>query len=78
MMMKMLMKGGKKTGNNLEKYDRTMNLGELQSGLLEQDKEVLPQQASHLDQEQVAHHGNHNQQSSSLLHNPDAGGARRQ
>ena len=55
-----------------------MNLGEVQSGLWEQSEEVLPQQTPHLDKEQVARHGNHNQQSSSLLHNPDAGGARRQ
>ena len=68
-----------------------MNPGELQSRLLEQSEEVLPQQTfqmhrvlpsqslpSHLHQEQVARHGNHNQQSSSLLHNPDAGDAHRQ
>ena len=66
------------TGNNLEKYDRTMNSGELHSRLLEQSEEELPQQTSHLDQEQVARHGNHNQQSSFLLHNPDAGGTYRQ
>ena len=64
----------------------SMNSGELQSRLLEQSEEVLPQQTSQmhrvlpslLDQEQVARHRNHNQQFSSLLHNPDAGGARRQ
>ena len=52
--------GRKKNRNNLEKYDRAMNLGELQCGLLEQYEEILPQQTSqmhrvllsHLDQEQ--------------------------
>ena len=77
-MMKMLVKGEKKIRNNLEKYDRSMYSGKLQSRLLEQYEEVVPQQASHLDQEQFEHHGNHNQQFSSLLHNPDAGDAGRQ
>ena len=78
--------GKKKIRNNLEKYDRTMNPGELQSGLLELYEEILPQQTSqmhrvlpsHLHQEQVARHGNHDQQSSSLLYNLDASNAGRQ
>ena len=68
--------------NRNYKYDSFLQSciipGKLQSGLLEQSEEELPQQTSHLHQEQVARHGNHDQQSSSLLHNPDAGGARRQ
>ena len=88
MMMKIegVSEGRKKDQDQSGKYDRNMNPGELQSGLLEQYEEILPQQTSqmhwvlpsHLDQEQVACHGNHDQQFSSLLHNPDAGGAGRQ
>ena len=83
--------GRKKNRNNLEKYDRAMNPGELQCGLLEQYEEILPQQTSQmhrvlpsqslpsrLDQKQIARHGNHDQQSSTLLHNPEADDAGRQ
>ena len=65
--------------------------GERQSRLLGQDKEILPQQTSQmhrvlpsqslpsrLDQKQIARHGNHDQQSSTLLHNPEADDAGRQ